>query len=156
MSSMFSPDERVLLSGKGSIEQPITGSGEMYLTDKRIFLAHKSGLITKRETPLLDVEVGQVTYAKTEGSLRKVLVVGVRGTGGQVITYKIHVGGPESWVSQIYNLKGGAGVGATPRASVQAAAPQPMADSTGTRFCKHCGKQIDSDSTFCSACGKPQ
>jgi hypothetical protein len=152
---MFSPDERVLLSGKGSIEQPMAGNGEMYLTDKRIFLAHKSGLIKKRETPLLDVEVSQVTYAKTEGSLRKVLVVGVRGTGGQVITYKIHVSGPQSWVSQIYSLKGGAGVGARAEAAVQPAHQGP-AGSSGARFCKHCGNEIDADSTFCSACGKHQ
>jgi hypothetical protein len=106
MSSMFSPDEKVILSGKGSMEQPVTGHGELYLTDKRLFLAHKAGLIRKRETPLLDVEIGQITYAKAEGALRKVLVLGVRGTAGQVLSYKMHVSAPDAWVAQVYNLKG--------------------------------------------------
>ena len=26
----------------------------------------------------------------------------------------------------------------------------------GTKFCKHCGKEIDADSKFCSYCGKEQ
>jgi predicted amidophosphoribosyltransferase len=25
-----------------------------------------------------------------------------------------------------------------------------------TKFCKHCGAEIDEDSAFCSKCGKPQ
>ena len=25
-----------------------------------------------------------------------------------------------------------------------------------TKFCKHCGAEIDSDSTFCKSCGKKQ
>ncbi len=107
MSSTFGPDEKVVLSGRGSIDQPISGDGEIYLTDKRLLLIHKAGMIRKRETPLLDIEIGQISYVKSEGTLRKVLVLGVKGTGGQILTYKIHVPNPDSWVAQIFNLKNG-------------------------------------------------
>ncbi|MEM3857159.1 MAG: zinc ribbon domain-containing protein [Thermoprotei archaeon] len=162
MSSMFSPDEKITLSGKGSIEQPIMGHGELYLTNKRLFLVHKTGLISKRETPLLDVEIGQITYCKSEGTLRKVLIVGVRGSAGQVLAYKIHVSGPDAWVAQIYNLKGG---GAGPSAQTlsqqsqpwQQAVTDPVSRTTSNnKFCKYCGKQMSLDSVFCPACGKQQ
>ena len=29
-------------------------------------------------------------------------------------------------------------------------------DAAGNIFCKHCGSEIDSDSTFCKVCGKKQ
>ena len=101
---IFSPDEKVILSGKGSIEQPIKGKGEIYLTNKRILLIHKSGLIRKRETPLIDIRIDQISYAKVEGFISKVLVIGVPH-GGTVVAYKIKVPQPDSWVAEILRLK---------------------------------------------------
>ncbi len=101
---IFSPDEKVILSGKGSIEQPIKGKGEIYLTNKRLLLIHKSGLIRKRETPLIDIRIDQISYAKVEGFISKVLVIGVPH-GGTVIAYKIKVPQPDSWVAEILRLK---------------------------------------------------
>jgi zinc-ribbon domain len=153
MSSMFSPDEKVILSAKGSLEQPIRGSGEIYLTDKRMFLVHKSGLISKRETPLLDIPINEVTYAKVEGALRKVLVVGVRGSGGQVLAYKIHLSTPESWSAQIYSLKGGSAVSTATTTQVLSG---PHLQSVGvTRFCSNCGVPVKREAKFCSSCGGP-
>lgn len=157
---MFSPDEKVVLSDKGSIRQPVQGRGEIYLTDKRLFLAHKSGLVKKRDTLLLDVEIGQMTYAKVEGTLRKVLVVGVRGTAGMVLAYKIHVSDPDAWVSQIYDIKGGGGHRPASPQPVQAT-QLPRAEASGSaisgaKFCRHCGKQIAPDSMYCSNCGRQQ
>lgn len=149
---MFSPDERIILSAKGSLEQPITGSGELYLTDKRLFLVHKSGLITKRETPLVDIRINEVNYVKVEGSLRKVLILGVRGAGGQIIAYKIHVSTPESWLAQIYSLKGGSTVSTTQPPQV-ALAPLVQSNPPGAKFCSNCGKQVKLEAKFCSACG---
>lgn len=101
---VFAPDEKIILSGKGTIEQPIKGKGEIYLTNKRVVLIHKSGLIRKRETPLVDIHIDQISYAKVEGLLFKVLVIGVPH-GGTVIAYKIKVPNPDSWVAEIMRLK---------------------------------------------------
>ena len=101
---IFSPDEKVILSAKGSIEQPVRGKGELYLTNKRIVLIHKSGFIRKRETPLVDIRLDQISYVKVEGMLRKTLVIGVPH-GGNVIAYKIRVQNPESWQAEIYRLR---------------------------------------------------
>jgi zinc-ribbon domain len=154
MSSMFSPDEKVVLSSKGSLEQPIKGSGELYLTDKRLFLVHKSGLISKRETPLLDVRIGEVSYVKVEGSLRKVLVVGVRGTGGQILAYKVHVPAPESWSAQIYNLKGGGSTTAWPAPIIDEKPLPSQTASRASRFCSNCGQPANQGAKFCPSCGQ--
>ncbi|MBI2183394.1 MAG: hypothetical protein HYU39_00385 [Thaumarchaeota archaeon] len=105
MSTVFGPDETVLLSSKGSMEQPVSGSGEFYLTTRRLLLVHKSGLIRKRETPLVDIGIDEISYFKVEGILRKVLVLGVRLQGGRIQAYKVHVRNPESWKTHIFNLK---------------------------------------------------
>ena len=102
-SIILSPTERVLISGSAKIEQPIAGRGEAYLTDKRLVVIHKSGFIRKRETPLLDIRLDQISYVKVEGILSKVLVVGI-SQGGKVIAYKIKVPHPDSWMSTIYNI----------------------------------------------------
>lgn len=103
-SIIFIPGETVVLSGKGKIEQPIRASGEAYLTTRRLLIIQKSGLLRKRETPLLDIHLNMISYAKVEGILSKVLVIGVP-QGGTVITYKIKVPHPESWLSQILALR---------------------------------------------------
>jgi hypothetical protein len=136
LSSIFSPDERILLSAHGSVEQPINGRGDLYLTDRRLVLIHRSGLIIRRETPLLDVELSQVSYVKAQGTLRRVLVLGVRSNGGQVSAYKVHVGAPDSWVAQIHSLK--------------------MTGNSASKYCDQCGKKIEFDAKFCAACGKEQ
>lgn len=154
MSSVFSPDENPVLSGHGSIEQPIAGSGELYLTDQRLMLVHKSGFISKRETPLLDVTIGEISYVRVEGSLRKVLVVGVRASGGKVQVYKIHVGQPKAWAAQLFNLKNGKR--SSPEQQEQAAIPPPKQTQTGrisNLFCSQCGQGLNTSAKFCSECG---
>jgi len=100
MSSVLFPGEKIILSGKASIEQPISGDGEAYLTDKRLVIIHKSGLIRKKETPLVDIRLDQISYAKVEGWLSKTLVIGVP-QGGTIIAYKIKVSNPDSWLAAI-------------------------------------------------------
>jgi len=107
-SIIFAPGENIILSGKGKIEQPIVASGEAYLTNRRLLIIQKSGLIRKRETPLVDIRIDMISYAKVEGLLSKVLVIGVP-QGGSLITYKIKVPHPESWLSQILALKSSIG-----------------------------------------------
>jgi hypothetical protein len=104
LNIIITPGEKIILSDQGTIEQPIEGSGELYLTNKRLLLIHKSGIIRKRETPLIDILLTQISYVKTEGFLRKALVIGVRERGGGIIAYKIHVNHPDSWMAKIYNL----------------------------------------------------
>ena len=101
---IFSPDEKIILGARGTMEQPINGSGELYLTTKRLILIHKSGFIRKRETPLVDIRLDQISYVKVEGLLRKTLVIGVPH-GGSIIAYKIRVPNPESWQAEIYRLR---------------------------------------------------
>ncbi len=105
-------------------------------------LVHKSGLITVRETPVLDIRIGEISYVKVEGTLRKVLVIGVRGAGGQVQAYKIHVATPESWYGQIYNLKGGSSSSGQLQAKT-------------AKYCTQCGQELGDDAKFCPSCGKP-
>ena len=102
---VFGPDETVILSGRGDIEQPIKGNGELYLTTKRLLLIHKSGLVRKKETPLVDIRLDQLSYAKVEGLLSKVLVLGVTQSNGIVVTYKIKVPRPDSWLNAIFRAK---------------------------------------------------
>jgi len=101
---MFAPDEKIILSGKGTLEQPIKGKGEIYLTNKRLVLIHKSGLIRKKETPLVDIHIDQISYAKVEGFISKVLIVGVPH-GGTVVAYKIKVSNPDAWMAEIMRLR---------------------------------------------------
>ena len=61
-------------------------------------------MIRKRETPLVDIHIDQISYAKVEGFISKVLVIGVPH-GGTVIAYKIKVPHPDSWVAEILRLK---------------------------------------------------
>ena len=141
MPSIFSPNERILLNAHGSVEQPINGKGQLYLTDRRLLLVHKSGLVIKRELPLLDVEISQISYIKTQGTLRKILALGVKSNGGQVAHYKVHVRTPEAWVARIMNMG----------ANVQKSAQEPS-----SKACQHCGETIPAESRFCAECGKPQ
>ncbi|MDG7044437.1 MAG: zinc ribbon domain-containing protein [Nitrososphaerota archaeon] len=150
MSFIFSPDETILMSGTGTIEQPIQGHGELYLTDKRLFLIHRSGLIRKRETPLMDIDMAQLTYAKTEGIIRKVLIIGARNQSGQVNAFKIHVMNPESWVAHIYNLKN-----APAAAPAQPPAQPPASSPADVLYCTQCGTRIPSTAKFCPNCGAP-
>ncbi len=107
-SIIFSPDEKIILQGKGRVEQPVEGSGELYLTNKRLVLIHKSGFLRKKETPLLDIRISQISFVKVEGLLSKALVIGVPH-GGTVVTYKIKVSKPEVWQAEIYKLMSGGG-----------------------------------------------
>lgn len=141
LPSIFSPNERILLNAHGSVEQPINGKGQLYLTDRRMLLVHKSGLIIKREMPLLDVEISQISYVKTQGTLRKVLALGVKSSGGQVAHYKVHVRTPETWVAQIMNM-GTNG--------------QKYAQDPSSKACQHCGENIPAVARFCAECGRPQ
>jgi len=100
MSSVLFPGEKIILSSKAGIEQPIRGNGEAYLTEKRLLIIHKSGLIRKREIPLADIRLDQISYAKVEGWLLKTLVIGV-SQGGTIIAYKIRVPNPDSWLAAI-------------------------------------------------------
>jgi zinc ribbon protein len=147
------PGEEVIMSGEGSVEQVFVGKGGLHLTAKRLFLAHRSGLVRKRETPLLDVEIGQISYAKTEGTVKKVLVVGVRGAAGQVLAYKIKVSGPNAWVEQILRLKG-VGGGAAPQSPPSFGPIGQTSSDPGS--CRHCGEKLAPGSAFCPACGKAQ
>jgi hypothetical protein len=152
VSSLLYPGEEVIMSGESSVEQVFVGKGELHLTAKRLFLAHRSGLVRKRETLLLDAEMGQISYAKTEGLVSKVLVVGVRGTAGQVLAYKIKVPRADAWVEQILRLKGGEG---TAPMSLPSFKPvSPTWSDPGS--CRHCGGKIAPGSAFCPACGKAQ
>lgn len=103
-SAIFTPDEKLILSAKCSIEQPIEGKGEAYLTNKRLLVVQKTGLIKKQETPLVDIRIDQISYVKVEGLISKVLVIGVPH-GGSVITYKIKISNPKLWASEIYRLR---------------------------------------------------
>ncbi|MDG7034602.1 MAG: zinc ribbon domain-containing protein [Nitrososphaerota archaeon] len=95
---------------------------------------------------MLDIDMAQLTYAKTEGIIRKVLIIGARNQSGQVNAFKIHVMNPESWVAHIYNLK-----------NAPAAAPaQPPAPSPDdVLYCTQCGTRIPSTAKFCPNCGAP-
>jgi len=104
-SMFFGPGESVILSGKGQIEQPVNGGGVLYLTNHRLFLIHKSGIIRKREIPLLDLPLTDISYVRTEGSLRKVLIVGARSANGLVTAYKVHVANPDSWAAGITSTR---------------------------------------------------
>ena len=154
MSSVISPDENLVLSGHGSIEQPIAGSGELYLTDQRFMLVHKSGLISKRETPLLDVTIGEISYVIVEVILRKVLVVSLRAVGGKVQAYKIHVGQHEAWAAQISNLKSGKRAVPQPQTVAMPTQAQTPTAPSPSRFCSQCGLPLNADAKFCPGCGK--
>ncbi len=158
---MFGPDEPVLLSRHASIEQPVSGSGTLYLTDRRLILIHRSGRIRKTETPLLDLTLEEISYARIEGTLWKVLVIGARTQGGRVITYKIHAQDPQVWKAQIYSLKGGGGgikfvPPRTPQSALAEALHIPQPQRTTNKFCTDCGHALPLEAAFCSLCGSPQ
>ncbi len=106
-SIIFGPDEKVILSDKGRIEQPFKQGGEIYLTTKRLLLIQKSGLIKKKEIPLVDITIDNISYAKVEGRLSKTLVLGITEKAGRIITYKVKVKDPDAWLAEIYRLKRG-------------------------------------------------
>ena len=158
---IFGPDEPVLMSRRASIEQPVSGSGTLYLTDRRLILIHRSGHIRKTETPLLDLTIEEISYARIEGTFWKALVVGARTQGGRLVTYKIHAQNPQVWKAQIYSLKGG-GRGIrfipprTPPSALSEALHAPLPRPTTTKFCTDCGQGLPPEAAFCSSCGRLQ
>ncbi len=158
---MFGPDEPVLLSRHASIEQPVSGSGRLYLTDRRLILIQRSGRIRKTETPLFDLTLEEISYARIEGTLWKVLVIGARTQGGRVVTYKIHAQDPQAWKAQIYSLKGvGAGIrfvpSRTPPSALTEALQAPQPKQMTSKLCTDCGHALPLEAAFCSSCGSPQ
>ena len=153
MSSRYlSPSEMIILNSHGSVEKPVKGHGQLYLTDKRLVLVHRSGLIKIKETPILDIEIPQISYSKIEGMLRRTLVLGVKAGNGQVVSYRIRVAREEKWHSAINTLKG---------VKNEAAAPEfprteRVSDSSEEEvYCGQCGKKT-LNSNFCPNCGEPQ
>jgi hypothetical protein len=159
-AQLFGPDEPVLLSRHASIEQPVSGNGMLYLTDRRLILIHKSGLLRKTETPLLDLTVDEISYVRVEGTLWKVLVIGARTQGGRVVAYKVHAQNPEIWKAQIYSLKGSlGGIRFVPPRNPPSALNQDSRIAQApqaSKFCIDCGHRLPPEAAFCSSCGGPQ
>lgn len=153
MSSRYlSPSEMVILNSHGSIEKPVKGHGQLYLTDKRLVLVHRSGLIKIKETPVLDIEIPQISYSKIEGTIRRALVLGVKAGNGQVVAYRIRVAHEEKWHSEINTLKGGKNESDAP----EFPKTERVSDSIDeAAYCGQCGKKT-LDSNFCPNCGEPQ
>ncbi len=135
----FFPGERVIISYPASVEQPVKGRGELFLTDKRLLLVHRSGLIMKKETVLFDIAFNQVSYLRSEGIIRKSLAIGVTSQGGIVITYRIRIHDPEMLVTKFNEVAAGS----------PAARPQ-------FKRCTSCARKIPYDAEFCPYCGERQ
>jgi hypothetical protein len=119
---------------------------------KAAVLVHKSGLISKKETALLDVRLDEVSYAKVEGAIGKALVVGVRETGGQILPYRVHVSGPASWSAQISSFRGGP---QRPLLEFHRLHHLLPCNRMPCRRGSNCGQQLEPDGKFCAACGRP-
>jgi len=158
---LFGPDEPVLLSRHASIEQPVSGNGMLYLTDRRLILIHRSGVLRKTETPLLDLTLDEISYVRVEGTLWKVLVIGARTQGGRVVAYKVHAQNPGVWKAQIYSLKGSLGgirfiPPRTPPSALNQTSHIAHPAQQATKFCIDCGHRLPPEAAFCSSCGGPQ
>ena len=148
-TSYLSPSEKVILNSHGSVEKPVSGHGQLYLTDKRLVLVHRSGLLKVKETPVLDIEIPQISYSKIEGMLRRTLVLGVKSGNGQVIPYRIRVAREEKWHSEIRMLKGGTKETVAP----EFPRTEQVTDSE-SRYCGQCGEEDVLNSRFCPNCGE--
>jgi hypothetical protein len=152
MSSPYlSSGEKVILNDHGSVLKPIQGSGQLYLTDRRVVLIHRSGFVRTKETPLLDIEIPQISYLRIEGLLKRSLVLGVKAGNGQIVPYKIHVSREEKWHSEIYGLKGGSSEKTPPI--------YPKIEGSGgkqrvSKYCEDCGEEVKFESKFCPSCGE--
>ncbi|MDG6931746.1 MAG: zinc ribbon domain-containing protein [Nitrososphaerota archaeon] len=138
MSVLF-PNEKVVLSYSASVEQPVRGKGELYLTDRRLLLVHRSGVMRKRETALFDISFDKVSYLKVEGLIRKALVIGVTSQGGAVITYRVRVPDPTVLVAKFNEVA----------VNTPTAKPQ-------FKRCVSCARKIPADAEFCPYCGERQ
>ncbi len=151
MSSHYlSSGEKIILNDRGSVVKPIQGHGQLYLTDRRVVLIHRSGLVKIKETPVLDIEIPQISYSRIEGLLRRTLVLGVKAGNGQIVPYRIHVSREDKWHSEIYGLKGET-MDTTPSTfpGIEPAGEEGHA----SQYCGNCGDEIMLASKFCSNCG---
>ena len=144
--SFLESGEKVILNSHGAVTRPISGHGRLYLTDRRLLLVHRSGLVKVKETPVLDIGIPQISFSKIEGMLRRSLVLGVKSGNGQVVSYKIRVNREEKWSLEINALKGSA-------ESVALGFPG-LITASGDEFCGRCGEQTTSYSKYCSNCGE--
>lgn len=167
--------ERVERSAKATLSEPTKTKGQLYLTDRRLAMVRKEGLIRKKEVPVFDLPLGSISFARSEGIISKKLVVAAGSADGRVSTYKIEVGKTKSWSEAISNLKRGPGAPIPPQSyqQYQPAAPaatatpqsyqqyqtpavQPPAGTESTKYCIQCGERIPSRAGFCPRCGQRQ
>src|SRR5438132_13491426 len=133
----------------------------LYLTDRRLILIHRSGVVRKPQAPLLGLTLDEISYVRVEGSLWKVLVIGARTQGGRVVTYKVHAQNPGVWKAQIYSLKGSLGgirfiPPRTPPSRLDQVPRIAQPEQQATKFCIDCGHGLPPEAAFCSSCGGPQ
>ncbi len=138
------------MNDRGSVVKPIQGHGQLYLTDRRVFLIHKSGFVKIKETPVLDIEIQQISYSRIEGLLRRTLVLGVKAGNGQIVPYRIHVSREEKWHSEIHGLKSGYMETTSP---VQDKLEHVGDEGHVSKYCRKCGEEVLSASKFCPNCG---
>jgi hypothetical protein len=96
----FGTDEALIKEGSCHIEQPGRGGGKLFLTARRLILISRRGFISVKETPLLDAQLPDISYVRVEGSVFRVLVVGVR-KAGETAAYRISIQNPSSWMEAI-------------------------------------------------------
>jgi len=172
--AMFS-GERVERSAKATLLEPTKTKGQLYLTDRRLAMVRKQGLIRKKEVSVFDFPLGSISSARTEGLISKKLVVAAGSADGRVWTYKIEVGKTKAWSEAIGNLKRGSVAPSAPASSpsyqpyqpavppagavpssYQQPAVQPPAGAETTKYCIQCGERIPSRAGFCPRCGQRQ
>ncbi|HYB45601.1 MAG TPA: zinc ribbon domain-containing protein [Nitrososphaerales archaeon] len=168
--AMFS-GERVERSAKATLLEPTKTKGQLYLTERRLAMVRKEGLIRKKEVAVFDLPLGSVSFARTEGLISKKLIVAASSADGRVLPYKIEVGKTKSWSEAISNLKRGPAAPGAPMPpssyqQYQPAAPsyqqyqtpavQPPAGTEATKYCIQCGERIPSRAGFCPRCGQRQ
>ena len=154
MSHFFGPDEQVVMQGSCSIEQPLEGKGIMYLTTKRLILIHRSGMISRKETPLLDLPLRDISYVRVEGTVFKTLIVAARAMGGTLVAYKMHTQRTGAWAERISSVS--SSPGATGLPMPPSSPPMPATLQAGSKYCVTCGQTLPPQAKFCSNCGKPQ
>lgn len=95
-------NERIIKSSRVKIVDPSIGSGQLYLTNKRLIITRKFDIFRKYEDILISENLENIDSVKIKGFISKLLVIYIR-TANIMKVIKLKINEPEDWqLSIIY------------------------------------------------------
>jgi hypothetical protein len=104
------PDERIFVRMRGRLLGKTRASGIVYLTSRRLLIISRQGVLAKRDTPVFEVALDRIVYARITGLLSKSIWFGVSSGTGFIAPFKLRVTNAQAWVAAFRRAKVGVSV----------------------------------------------